>query len=119
VDVDFLLRRIRVEELPILLGYPHRNHSVRVERVSDKNLIIETGTLQAFEAAGQPKGLNLRRQLFEFRRVADVVREDLPGGAELDLRLFPADEHERSGGDQFVAQLFPALPFDEGEEPIG
>ena len=94
-----VLGRIRVEELPIGLGELHGHLTVRVEGVIDGNVLVEPRPLQAFEAAAQPKDLNPFGQLFHFRRIGGVAREDLPGGADLDSRPFPADEQERGGGD--------------------
>jgi hypothetical protein len=85
------------------------NPTVQVEGIADENVFVKTGTLQSLEAARESKGLNLAHQLFEFHWVIGVAREDTLGGTELDPRLLPAYEHERSGG--ISSRLGSSPPF--------
>ena len=119
VDMDFLPRRIRVEEPPRLLGQPHGDLGIRVERIPERHVLIESRPLHPLEGTGQAKSPDPRRQFVELGRVAGIACEDATGVAEFDTRPFPSDEHERGGGDQLVARFVAAIVFEEGEEPIG
>ena len=119
VEADITFGGIGFQEFPIRLGEGDGNLAIGIERIVDAHIVVPSRPLQPLEAAGEAEGADAFGQFVAFDGIYRIGSQKPARGAVADAGTLPADEHERGGGDQLVADVIGLVGIDDVEEPIG